>query len=85
MEASGEKGDREKHSAMRKCLHFSFLYLSYSSFFGEEREEVSARNGPTFWPDLILTDHVAFGHSSSNSSNDSVRLFLALTWGFGDR
>lgn len=45
----GEKGDREKHSAMRKCLHFSFLYLSYSSFFGKGKKSLREM-APPFGP-----------------------------------
>lgn len=81
-----ERRERRQREAFRNAKVFAlFVSLPELLVILWQREEVSARNGPTFWPDLILTDHVAFGHSSSNSSNDSVRLFLALTWGFGDR
>lgn len=66
MEAISREREREgKVFALGAAI--ALLVSLSSSFFGKGKKP--ARNGPTFSFDLILTDHVAFGHSSSNSRN----------------
>ena len=49
------KREREKHSAVRKCLHleprlhFSFLYLSHSPFFGKGKKSLREMAPPFGW------------------------------------